>query len=64
MMENNEIIQTLHKVNTEMKVLMQDLSEVIDNLSKLTELVYDKEIKKLDDEINNINTNIKLRSHM
>lgn len=64
MMESNETIQALHKVNTGMKVLMQDLSEVINNLSKLTELVYDKEIEKLDDEINDINENIKLRSHM
>ena len=64
MMESNETIQALHKVNTGMKVLMQDLSEVINNLSKLTELIYDKEIGKLDDEINDINENIKLRSHM
>ena len=64
MMESNEIIQALHKVNEGMIILMNDLSDVIQNLSKLTELIYDKEIAKLDNEINSINANIKLRSHM
>ena len=60
MTENNEIIQTLHKVNTGMRVLMNDLSEVVDNVSKLTQLIYDREIEKIDDELEDI----KLRSHM
>lgn len=62
MMESNEQIKAVHKVNESMKVLMQDLSVVIDNMSALTKLVYNAEIEKLDNEIEQ--KSIKLRSHM
>jgi len=62
MMESNEQIKAVHKVNESMKVLMQDLSVVIDNMSVLTKLVYNTEIEKLDKEIEQ--KSIKLRSHM
>lgn len=62
MMESNEQIKAIHKVNESMNILMQDFSVVIDNISALSELIYNTEIEKLDDEIKQ--TNIKLRSHM
>lgn len=66
MMENNNSkeIQALHKINEGMKILMNDLSNVIKNLSELTELIYNREIDALDKEIEQTKTNIKLRSYM
>ena len=61
-MTESKEIQVLHKVNTGMRVLMDNLTDVISNLSELTELLYNKEMDKVDKEIENIN--IKLHSHM
>ena len=56
MMENKEIelVKILHQ---NIRTLTNDLSIVIDNLSQLSNLIYDREINKLDEEI-------KLISHM
>lgn len=45
---------------------MDALKVVISNVSELTEIIYNKEISKIDNEIKNINNieNIKLHSHM
>jgi hypothetical protein len=66
-MENkSKEIQALHKLNENMYVLMDALKVVISNVSELTEIIYNKEISKIDNEIKNINNieNIKLHSHM
>lgn len=66
-MENkSKEIQALHKLNENMHVLMDAFKVVISNISELTEIIYDKEISKIDNEIKNINNieNIKLHSHM
>jgi hypothetical protein len=61
-MENSKEIQLMHSINEGMSKLMRDLSAVIDNISALTELIYNREIDTIDKEIEQ--TNIKLRSHM
>ena len=64
MMESSKEIEIMHKINEGMSILMRDLSSVVDDITELTQLLYNKEIEKLDKEIEQTNTNIKLHSHM
>ena len=58
MMGNKEIIM-LHNINKTVATLMQDFNDLVKELSTLTEMIYDREIEKCNDEID-----IKLQSHM
>lgn len=56
MMENKEI-EVLHKINKQVSEIMINLNSLVKDLSELTNIVFDKTIDSLDDEI-------KLHSHM
>lgn len=58
MMENNEI-QVLHRINKRMAMLIADFNSIVNDLSELTQMIYDREI-----EILNEDREFKLRSHM
>ena len=57
-MESNEI-RILHKINRDMQNVIASLNIVIADMATLTEVVYDREMSKCNDELD-----IKLRSHM
>ena len=58
MMESNEI-RILHKINRDMQNVIASLNIVIADMATLTEVVYDREMAKCND-----NLDIKLQSHM
>ena len=58
MMESKEI-EMITRINKDIQNLISDLNIVVADLGILSQLVYDKEISKCDEEID-----IKLRSHM
>ena len=57
-MENNEI-KMLTEINKKVQNLISDFNSLVNDISVLSQMVYDREIQKCDDEID-----IKLRSHM
>ena len=57
-MESNEI-RMLHKINRDMQNVIASLNIVVADMATLTEIVYDREMSKCNDEID-----IKLQSHM
>lgn len=59
-MTGNNEVQLLHEINSKMVTLMQDFNEVVQALSELTIMVYDKEIDKCKYE----DGGFRLRSHM
>ena len=57
-MENNEI-EILHRLNKNMSILIANFNELVNDISKLTEIIYNKEIDNLNKE-----KDIRLHSHM
>ena len=52
-------LEILTRLNKDMQNLITDLNIVVGDLSILSQMVYDKEIKRCDDTVD-----IKLQSHM
>ena len=60
MMEsNNNEIRILHKIHKDMQNVVTSLNIVIADMATLTEIVYDREMSKCNDDLD-----IKLHSHM
>ena len=57
-MGNNEI-EILHRLNKNMSILIANFNELVNDISKLTEIIYNKEIDNLNKE-----KDIRLHSHM
>ena len=58
MMESKDVL-AIHKLNKDMQELIYNLNVVVNDISMLTEIVYEREIEQCDNDID-----IKLRSHM
>ena len=58
MMGNNEL-EIVMKLNKDMQGLLSNVNAIVEDLTVLTQIVYDREMQKCNDEID-----IKLKSHM
>ena len=56
----NKEIEMVTRINKDIQNLISDLNIVVADLGILSQLIYDKEVSKCDNELEDI----KLRSHM
>ena len=63
MMESKELA-IVHKLTKQMRGLVKDINEITDSISELSNLLFDKEIERCNNEIDEYNKLIKLHSHM